>query len=110
MLVALLFRSREEIQTDEQRQRCWSTQACSLVLIITTPYQISGDDPFRSRRQGKEVEAYPLLASVAAGGGAGRRPDEARPHQAPGTLHPLPQEPHRGICAADRQAGSAHGG
>jgi hypothetical protein len=56
------------------------------------------------------VEAYPLLASVAAGGGAGRRPDEARPHQAPGTLHPLPQEPHRGICAADRQAGSAHGG
>jgi hypothetical protein len=54
MLVALLFRSREEIQTDEQRQRCWSTQACSLVLIITTPYQINGVATILSEAEGRE--------------------------------------------------------
>jgi hypothetical protein len=62
-------------------------------------------------RKGKQRRAYPMPAGVAAGIGAGCRLDEARPHLASGLLHPLPQEPHRRICAPDwhDSTGSAHG-
>lgn len=61
--------------------------------------------------KGKQRRAYPMPAGVAAGIGAGCRLDEARPHLASGLLHPLPQEPHRRICAPDwhDSTGSAHG-
>lgn len=84
--------------------------------VIISMYQFMNHDLSYLILTGHVIAAnlYPLLASVAAGGGAGRRPDEARPHQAPGTLHPLPQEPHRGMFERGADALDAffvrHGG
>jgi hypothetical protein len=57
----------------------------------------------RESEMKRERRAYPVLAGVAPGGfGAGRRPDQQRPHGAPGLVHPLPEEPHGRICPPEK--------